>query len=199
MARKKISGMTAASAYTGSNEFYELVQGGNTRQGSHALLKTYFDTLYGPAVEYAKLSEVQTANTNGGTFDQGAWRTRTLNTEDTDSGGIVSRSGNAFTLQAGTYRIRAAAPAYGVDRHKAKLRNTTDSEDTIIGTTEFAGTAGGTPQTWSVIVGEFSIASAKTFEVQHRCASSVSGNGFGVGANLGVSEVYTIVELWKVA
>lgn len=48
MARKKISDMTAASAYTGSNEFYELVQGGNTRKGSHALLKTYFDTLYAP-------------------------------------------------------------------------------------------------------------------------------------------------------
>lgn len=46
MADKKISEMTAASAYTGANEFYEIVQGGNTRQGSHALLKTYFDTLY---------------------------------------------------------------------------------------------------------------------------------------------------------
>ena len=46
MARKKISDMTAASAYTGSNEFYELVQGGSTRKGSHALLKTYFDTIY---------------------------------------------------------------------------------------------------------------------------------------------------------
>lgn len=46
MADKKISEMTVASAYTGANEFYEIVQGGNTRQGSHALLKTYFDTLY---------------------------------------------------------------------------------------------------------------------------------------------------------
>lgn len=53
MARKKISAMTAASAYTGSNEFYELVQGGNTRQGSHALLKTYFDTLYAPVISRA--------------------------------------------------------------------------------------------------------------------------------------------------
>lgn len=50
MADKKISEMAAASAYTGANEFYEIVQGGNTRQGSHALLKTYLDTLYSPAV-----------------------------------------------------------------------------------------------------------------------------------------------------
>lgn len=50
MARKKISEMTAASAYTGANEFYEIVQGGNTRQGSHALLKAYFDTLYSPTL-----------------------------------------------------------------------------------------------------------------------------------------------------
>jgi hypothetical protein len=41
MADKKISEMTAASAYTGTNEFYEMVQGGNTRQGSHALLKRH--------------------------------------------------------------------------------------------------------------------------------------------------------------
>jgi len=52
MADKKISGMTAASAYTGANEFYEIVQGGNTRQGSHALLKAYFDTLYAPTASY---------------------------------------------------------------------------------------------------------------------------------------------------
>lgn len=48
MADKKISEMTAASAYTGANEFYEIVQGGNTRQGSHDLLKDYLDTLYLP-------------------------------------------------------------------------------------------------------------------------------------------------------
>ena len=48
MADKKISEMTAASAYTGANEFYEIVQGGNTRQGSHDLLKDYLDTLYAP-------------------------------------------------------------------------------------------------------------------------------------------------------
>ena len=53
MADKKISEMTAASAYTGANEFYEIVQGGNTRQGSHELLKTYLDTLYAPAVATA--------------------------------------------------------------------------------------------------------------------------------------------------
>lgn len=198
MANKKYTELPQANAITGA-EVLAIVQDGVSVQGDIDLIKTYFDTLYGPAVEYAKLSEVQTANTNGGTFNQGAWRTRTLNTEDTDSGGIVSLSGNAFTLQAGTYRIRAAAPAYLVDRHKAKLCNTTDSDDTIIGTTEYGGITGGNPQTSSVIVGEFSIASAKTFEVQHRCASSVSGNGFGVAANLGVSEVYTIVELWKVA
>lgn len=53
MADKKISEMTAASAYTGANEFYEMVQGGNTRQGSHELLKTYLDTLYAPVVTTA--------------------------------------------------------------------------------------------------------------------------------------------------
>lgn len=64
MARKKISLMTPASAYTGADELYELVQGGNTVQGSHALLKAYFDTLY--AATGSVLQEV-TATDAGGT------------------------------------------------------------------------------------------------------------------------------------
>ena len=64
MADKKISEMTAASAYTGTNEFYEIVQGGNTRQGSHDLLKAYFDTLYAPA-QVRFTSTAQTITSGG--------------------------------------------------------------------------------------------------------------------------------------
>ena len=198
MANKKYTELPQANAITGA-EILAMVQDGGSVQGDIDLIKAYFDTLYAPAVKYAKLSDTKATTTNGGTFTSGAWQTRTLNTEDSDSGGIVSISSNQFTLQAGTYRIAARAPAYNVGRHKAKLRNTTDSADTIIGTTEFVGTTGGFPQTSSIVAGEFTIASAKTFEIQHYCEASVSGNGFGVAASLGVPEVYTIVELWKVA
>lgn len=199
MARKKISAMTAASAYTGSNEFYELVQGGNTRQGSHALLKTYFDTLYAPVVGYAKISDTKAANTNGGGLTSGSFVTRTINTEDTDPDGIVSIASNQFTLQAGTYRIAARVPGYAVGRHKARLRNITDGADALLGTSQYGVSTVQAQQTDSVIVGQITIASAKTFEIQHRVETTNATNGGGVESNFGVSEVYTVVELWKVA
>lgn len=196
MARKKISAMTAASAYTGSNEFYELVQGGNTRQGSHALLKTYFDTLYAPPVKYARLSDVKSASTDGGTFTSGAWQTRTLNTE-VDADSIVTLSGNQFTLGAGTYRIAAIAPACAVEVHQARLQNITDGTTTLLGQSAYSRSPAFV-QVNAVVVGEFTIAGTKTFELQHRCHATATTSGFGVGVAWGDNE-FSVVELWKTA
>lgn len=159
--------------------------------------KTYFDTLYEPVTYYAKLSDVKSAGTAGGTFNSGAWQTRDLNTKDSDANSIVTLSSNQFTLQAGTYRIRAEARAFQVEIHKIKLRNITDSTDVIIGINAY------TRQPYngenaSSLCGKFTIAGAKTFELQHRSTASFATEGFGVAANFGVSEVYSVVELWKV-
>ena len=62
-------------------------------------------------VPYIKLSDVKSAGTAGGTFTSGSWQTRTLNTEDSDTGGNCSLSSNQFTLDAGTYEINARASA----------------------------------------------------------------------------------------
>ena len=196
MANSKISALTAKTSFADTDEFV-LVDNASTpttKKITGANLKASI-----PVYKYAKLSDTKAANTNGGTFTASAWRTRDLNTEDSDADGIVSISSNQFTLQAGTYRIYASAPAYAVDRHKAKLRNTSDSSDTIIGTTEFTGTASGSPATRSIVAGEFTISAQKTFEIQHYCTTTCTTNGFGVAANVGVSEVYTVVEIWKVA
>lgn len=198
MARKKISAMTAASAYTGANEFYELVQGGNTRQGSHSLLKTYFDTLYAPPIKYAKLSDQKSSGTAGGDFNSGAWRTRAL-TEQIDSSGIVSVSANQFTLQAGTYRIIASAPGFRVNNHQARIQNITDSTTVDLGTSEFSD--GGTSGTGSrsFVDTEFTIASAKAFELQHYAQTTYAVSGLGDPCGFGVNEVYAVVQIWKVA
>lgn len=196
MANSKISALTAKTSFADTDEFVLVDNSGTptTKKITGENVKASI-----PVYKYAKISDTKAANTNGGTFTASAWQTRTLNTEDSDADGIVSISSNQFTLQAGTYRIYASAPAYAVDRHKAKLRNISDGSDQIIGTTEFVGTSGGQPQTRSIISGQFTIASAKTFEIQHYCTTTSATNGFGVAANVGVSEVYTIVELWKVA
>lgn len=150
--------------------------------------------------DYIKLTDTKTANTQGGNFTAGAWRTRTLNVEDFDTGSHSSISSNRFTLDEGTYRCLIHCPAQKVARHKAKLvRNPGGTpSDELIGTSEMITTT--VPiMTTSIIQGQFDVtAGGETFEIQHRCSTSQPADGFGVASNLGVSEVYTVVELWKV-
>jgi hypothetical protein len=145
---------------------------------------------------YALLRDVKAAGTDGGTFTSGAFRTRDLNTESFDVGGIVSISSNQFTLQAGTYYIVARLPAVAVDHHGSKLRNITDGSDTLTGSTGLSSSSGNDIND-SMIRGRFTIAGAKAFELQHVCQTTKATVGFGSGFNMGVSEVYTEVEIWK--
>lgn len=149
--------------------------------------------------EYSRIIDSKASGTAGGTFTSGAWRTRVLNSETTDEIG-VTLSFNRFTLPAGTYIIRALAPAYAVDSHMAALYNYSDSSYTLYGTTENASAADDRSTIKSVVSGLFSISSSKTFEIRHYCDTTRADNGFGQPMGLaGISETYTVVELWKVA
>ena len=139
----------------------------------------------------------KTAGTFGGTFTSGAFRTRTLNTVVTNEISGASLASNQITLPAGTYYITACLPAYEVNSHQSKLRNTTDSADTIIGTSMRADDAG--VENNSFVTGRFTIAAQKVFELQHRGITTISTNGFGYRANFGLTEVYSDVQIWKVA
>jgi hypothetical protein len=145
---------------------------------------------------YALLQDQKTSGTNGGTATSGSWQTRTLNTEVVDANGIVSLSANQFTLEAGTYRIRAQAPAYIVSTHQVRIQNVTDATTPLLGTSEYDAAV--SVQTTSVAVGEFTITGTKTFELQHRVGTTGASNGFGVATSFG-TEVYGQVEIWKVA
>ncbi len=151
----------------------------------------------GGSSDYILIREEQTANTHGGTFTLGAWRTRVLNTESSDDGGHASLSSNQITLAAGDYVIHATAPAYSVNGHKLRLYNVTDSSDIIIGTSEFA--EGGTDTIRAVVSGKFTIAASKALELQHWGAVTVATFGLGVAVNMDSKvEVYSEVQLWKV-
>ena len=150
---------------------------------------------------YALLRDEKAANTDGGTFTTGAWRTRTLNTEVFDVGGIVSLAANQFTLLAGTYFIIARSPARGVGRNKCKIANITDTADTLIGSSQNPGL---NAQTDATVQGRFTIAGAKVFELQHACEVTGSTNGFGIasdwsGSPTSVTEVYAEVLIYKEA
>ena len=138
-------------------------------------------------------------NTGGGTFTSGSFLTRTLNTSLTNEISGASLSSNQIILPSGTYYIEALAPAFAVTRHKTKLRNITDSSDTLIGTNEITYNVDSTVSTCSFITGRFTIAAQKTFELQHRCENTKSTDGFGIENNFSVVEVYSNVRIWKVA
>lgn len=152
-----------------------------------------FDNALG-GENYILIRDEKPDGSHGGTFTTGSWQTRTLNTEVVDTGGNATLSSNQITLAAGTYRFRCTAGACNVNVHKAKLKNTTDSIE-YIGTSEYSNTANQT--TTSIVVGRFTIAAPKVFELQHRGNRTYATGGYGFASNFGVVEVYAQCEFWK--
>jgi len=149
-----------------------------------------------PVQKVGYVKDSKTSGTEGGTFTSGAWQTRDLNTISGDFSKFGTLSSNQLTLSPGSYEFDGSATAYEVQAHQAKLRNITDSLDTIIGTSEFTN-AGVDVNTKSVIKDKFTITKTTTFEIQHRCALTTINNGFGNEASMGVSEVYTQAKIIK--
>lgn len=145
---------------------------------------------------YIHIQDQKAIGTNGGDFNTGAWRTRTLTTELSDTGGDASLAANQITLQPGTYRCNIRCPAYNVQSSQARLQNVSDATTILIGSNAFSAAGAASSQGDSFIVGRFTLAEAKILEVQHQCGSTKAGNGFGVNAGFG-TEVYTDVEFWK--
>ncbi len=152
-----------------------------------------------PAVYYALILDQKAAGTNGGTSTASTWITRDLNTEVIDTNNIVTIASNQFTLQTGTYRIHASVPGFSCYGHKAKLYNVTSAADVLQGTSEYAG-VGFYSTNRSIIAGQFAIVGAEVFEIRHWTTTTTVTYGFGYAVNIATySEIYTKVEIWKVA
>lgn len=166
------------------------------RNGQTELDESEFEDLRFPVggrgSDYVLIREEQTQGTDAGTFTSGAWQTRALNVEAADTGDHASLSASQIALEAGTYRLQASAPAFAVDAHQLRWQNVSDGTTVLVGTVENAVGS----QTRSVVAGRFTISPGKTFELQHRCATTRSSDGFGVAGNF-AAEVYALVELWR--
>ncbi len=146
---------------------------------------------------YLQYRDEQAQNTAGGTFTTGAWRTRVLNTEVSDVGGHGSLASNQITLAAGTYLIDATAPAFNTQRHQLRLQNVTDATTILIGQSDWAFEGVSGVQTAAQLRGIFTVAASKALELQHQSQRTQATNGFGEAANF-TTEVYAVVELWKI-
>lgn len=159
---------------------------------------TLTSAIVGSVTAYLQYQDQKTQNTVGGAFSSGAWRTRVLNTEVSDVGGYGTLASNQITLAAGTYLIRASAPAYYVNRNQLRLQNVTDTTTLLVGQSNFSAAVGADmSETMALLSGVFTIAASKALELQHQCSTTNGTDGFGVTANF-TTEVYAVVELWKI-
>ena len=149
---------------------------------------------------YAIICDQKGTNTDGGSTSTGTFNVRDLNTELSDADSIVSISSNQFTLQAGTYLLRASAPAYRAERHQIIIWNATDSSLAALGTSEYNLNSSSGATTRSFAVGRVTIGAAKAFEIRHRVGNAKSNDGFGIASNYDLQpSIYTIVEIYKEA
>jgi hypothetical protein len=161
-------------------------------------IKAYVDSQaagsFGTALLHVR--NEQSSGAAGGTFTSGAWRTRTLNTTRTNEISGASLGSNQITLPAGDYIIHASATAQGVGDNVVKIRNTTAGSDIIIGMPTGEGSANVNQN--SHVRGKFTLGVSSVLELQHRCDSTRSTDGFGKALTYGVVEVYSDVMIWKV-
>lgn len=151
----------------------------------------------GLPVSVAELADEKADTVAGGGFTAGAWQTRTLNTERYDPDGIVTLSGNQFTLQPGEYRIEWRCPAYLVNLHQTRLYNVTSATVERYGSSEYAGaTAAMTNQSGGSYVVNPAVATA--YRIEHYCGTTQNVNGFGIPCSFGVGEVYSLVTITKI-
>jgi len=158
---------------------------------------------FGKFASYAVICDRKGNGVNGGSITAGGWRVRDLNHEIADEDGIVSIASNRFTLQAGSYLIKANAPQYGRAYHALRLYNYTDSNTFADGQSNFANYADNIYNS-AFVWGRTTITSAKEFEVLHRASETSGGStqGAGVAAAGGFTvnyEIYTVVEIYKEA
>ncbi len=160
---------------------------------------------FGKFISYALIADVKASNGDGGSFTQGAWRTRDLNTELSDEDSLVSISNNQFTLVAGTYLIVFSAPAHNANSHQTRLYNISTSANVQYGQASYSGSSA-SMTTYSRGVARLTIASSTVFEIQHRCASTTNTYGAGVGSsgnmdwgssNSTDGAIYCVVEIYK--
>ena len=149
-------------------------------------------------VSYAVICDEKSHDSGGGTFTQGDWRDRDLNTEITDPDSIVTISSNQFTLGAGTYFINWSCPGYRVEEHRSRLYDVTGSAVLALGFNGFSPDSD-RPQGWSEGFYRHTITGNNVYKLQHYCTDTYT-NGFGRPSDVDSTvERYSWVKIYKEA
>lgn len=159
------------------------------------LLRTDAATDYAPAHKYLIYYDRKSTGQNGGDLNAG-WNERALNTVQANNASPdITVSGSQITLAAGTYYIKASAPASMVGLHKLKVMDVGSSLTLLLGTSEWSGAI----STRSFAEGVITVATATTISIYHYAQSTVLSTGAGAAVDSGEYEMYTTITIFKLA
>ena len=148
----------------------------------------------------AIFNETQASGTQGGEFTSGSFVKRTLNTTLINTISGCSIASSVITLGAGTYNVTAYAPAYAVNSHKCRLQNTTAGTTLVLGLNNY--TSNGFPYAGNHSFANitFTLTGSTNIELQHRCETTKTINGFGgLCGFAGISETYSQIQIVQTA
>lgn len=137
------------------------------------------------------------AGTEGGSITGSTWNTRPLNTVRTNRIDGASLSSNQVTLPAGRYWASASGCVFGAGSHIIRLYNVSGSADLIIGHGVRIEATDNAHNSYSTLNGEFSLASSSSVRLEHYSASSQATFGLGRRCDLGITEVYSDLRIWR--
>jgi hypothetical protein len=149
--------------------------------------------------QFAIFNEQQASNTNGGTFTSGSYLKRTLNTTVVNTISGCSIASSVITLPAGTYNVQAFAPAFKVNGHRIRIQNTTAATTIVLGMNAFTSGVGAYAVTHSFANTTFTLSTSSNIELQHYAESTITVNGLGTLCNFGDNEVFSQIQITKVA
>lgn len=146
--------------------------------------------------DIAIFNETQASGTEGGTFTSGSFVKRTLNTTLVNNITGCSIASSVITLPAGTYYFTGRAPAFNVLGHQLRVQNTTAATTAQLGTTMYVSNNN---TGIALVEGVVTITGNTNFELQHRCSSTVATNGLGAAQSFGVGEIYSQLQIRRIA
>ena len=189
MADKRVSELSEITSTLNTDE-YLVSRSGVSDKINGLTLRTFLNN------PYAYIRDEKTSGTDAGSFTNGAWRTRTLNTKVYDVDSIATLSANQVTLIAGVYHFVGRFPSLGTGRTQARLQNITDATTIALGSNCYTLS---TPSGAIIhICGRFTIAGSKALELQMRSELTQANTWAQGAATSWGTEVYAEIEFWKI-
>lgn len=151
-------------------------------------------------VETVNLRDEKSSGTDGGTATTTTWTDSTINTLDNPNGyGWISLSSNQFTLKPGTYEIIAWKTFYRTDGAEIRLYSVTGSVVSQPGNPVITTNSASTGSAKSTVEKSLTISSDTTFKIQYYVETSNSSTDLGRAMSLGTVEIYSNVQVRKLA